>query len=135
MALSATVPLGNASVANTSGAMIGLNVLEDGLGALNACYQDRSATWVNPTSGTAIGQMAANTFIKVGWVYNPLDPVNCFTWYVNGVKKCVISSTTLAALTSLDVKGLGMVIAMYADASGTANYLYLDWWKCYQIAP
>lgn len=133
MTFGAAQPLGNADVANTTGAMIGINILEDGLGVINACYQDRSATWVNPTSGTGIGTVAANTFHKVGWVYDPRDSVNAFTWYVNGVKKCVVSAATVTALTSLDVKGLGLVAAMYADSAGTANYLYLDWWKCYQV--
>ena len=135
MTFGAAVPLGDADTANTSGAMIGLNVLEDGLGAVNACYQDRSTTWVNPAGGTAIGQMAANTFIKVGWVYDPSDSKNAFTWYVNGVKKCTLTAATLRGLTNLDVKGLGLVAAMYADTAGTANYLYIDWWKCYQVAP
>ncbi len=132
---STTVPLGDADAANASAAMMGFNVLEDGLGAVNACYQDRSTTWVNPTGGTGIGQMAAHTFIKLGWVYNPATPSEALTWYVNGVKKCSISATTLAALTNLDSKGLGLCIAQYADSAGTANFLYMDWWKCYQLAP
>jgi hypothetical protein len=135
MTFGAAQPLGNADVANTTGAMIGVNILEDGLGVLNACHQDRSATWVNPTSGTGIGTVAANTFHKVGWVYNPADSANAFTWYVNGVKKCVLTAATITAFTNLKVKGLGLLAAMYADSAGTANYFYLDWWKCYQLAP
>lgn len=129
------IPLGNADIANSSMAMIGFNVLEDGLGAVNGCYQDRSTTWVNPTGGTGIGQMAANTFIKLGWTFNPSTPTEAFTWYVNGVKKSSISLATLQALTNLDVKPLSLCIAQYADSAGTANYLYMDWWKCYQLAP
>ncbi len=134
-AYSATVPLGDADVANTSMGMIGFNVLEDGLGRLNAAYQDRATAWVNPTGGTNIGQMAANTFIKVGWKYDPANSLEAFQWFVNGVKRASISGTTLANLTNIDVRGLGLCLAMYADASGTANFVYLDWWQCFQVAP
>ena len=134
MTFGAAQPLGDADIANATGALIGFNILEDGLGVLNACYEDRATAWVNPTSGTGIGTMAANTFKKVGMVYNPNDSTNAITFYVNGVKQaCVISAATLTALTSLDVKGLGVLAGMYADTAGTANYLYLDWWKCYQL--
>jgi hypothetical protein len=95
MTFGASQPLGDADAANATGAMIGHNILEDGLGVLNACYQDRSTTWVNPTSGTGIGTVAANTFHKVGWVYDPRDSTNAFTWYVNGVKKVSITAAVL----------------------------------------
>jgi hypothetical protein len=133
MLLGAAQPLGDTDIANATGALIGFNTLEDGLGVLNSCYEDRSTTWTNVKAGLTTG-LAANTFIKLGMVYNPNDSTNAITFYVNGVRQAnVISATTLAALTSLDVKGLGLCVAMYADTGGTANYLYLDWWHAYQL--
>lgn len=132
-ALSATVPLGDTDTANTSGCMIGFNVKEDGLGVLNTCYQDRSATWTYVKTGTS-GTMAANTYIKVGFVYNPNDSTNAIKFYVNGVAlPDVVSASTLAALTYLDVNGLGPVMAGFADTAGTTNYVYMDWWRCAQV--
>jgi len=134
-AFSATVPLGDADTAYASAAMLGFTTLEDGLGVLNAAYEDRATTWVNPTAGTGIGQMAANTFIKVGLRYDPNNSTDTLTWYVNGVKKVSISAATLAATGNLKAKGLGLCLAMYADVSGTTNFVYLDWWHAYQLAP
>lgn len=133
MANSVTVPLDGADLANTSGSMIGFNVLEDGVGVINSCYQDRSTTWTNVKASLTTA-MVANTFIKLGMSYSPTDTTNAVTFYVNGVKQAnVISAATLTALTSLDVKGLGMCIALYNDTAGTDQYVYLDWWRCAQL--
>ncbi len=132
-ALSATVPLGNADAGCTTGAAIGLRTKEDGLGILCSSYQDRSATFVDvQTTSVAL---AALTFKKLGMKYDPSDLVNTITFYIDGVKQAnVISAATLAACTYLDVGGLGPFMAVFADSAGTADYVYLDWWRVFQSA-
>lgn len=131
MTYGAAQPLGNADAGNTTGAMLGFRVLEDGLGVLVTSYQDRSATWTAvQTTSTA---MAANTFIKLGFVYDPFDSTNALTFFINGIRQStVVSQATITAFTNLDVKGLGPCIAFYADSAGTTNYIYCDWIRAFQ---
>ena len=132
------LPLGDANATSATPAMIGWVRLEDGLGVLGTYYQDHATSWtaIQASSGT----IAANTWTKVGFTFDPTDTLYPLKFYQNGVLVLTtanvpasITKATLAATTHLDAKGLGPCIATYADAQGTTNYLYLDWWRCAQI--
>lgn len=134
MTFGAAVPLADADALGTTGGNIGFNILEDGLGVLNASYADRAAAWTNVEA--SVGTMAAHTWKKLGMRYDPADTLRAVRFYVDGVECAnAISAATLAALTYLDVNGLGLCFAMFADSAGTSTYGYLDWWKCYQQMP
>jgi len=130
---SATVPLGNADATSNALAMIGFNRLEDGLGVLNTSYADHATSWTD-IQAAANSTLAANTWIKLGMRFDPKgDPLRCVTFFVDGVE-CTgaMTKAALLALTHLDAKGLGPLLAFYADSAGTADYTYIDWWRCYQ---
>ena len=131
-AYSATVPLGNADTANTTNAMIGFNRKEDGLGVLNTMYADHSATitYVQESANTTL---AANTWIKLGMKFDPTDSARCVRFYVDNVEcSSAITKAVLLATTFVDVSGLGPCLAFYADSAGTADYVYLNRWRCVQ---
>lgn len=129
--LSGTVPLGDANATEGAGAMLGFNILEDGLGVLNASYADRATAWTDIQAG--VGTMAAHTWKKVGFKYDPNNSAEALAFYVDGAKQSsVMTAAALAALTYLDVGGLGLLWAGYADSAGTSTYAYMDWWKCVQ---
>ncbi len=131
-AFSSTVPLGNGDTLNTSNAMIGFRRAEDGLGVLDTIYGDHSAT-AGVIGAAANSTLAANTWIKLGMVFDPSDALRCVRFFVDGVE-CLTAMTkaALLALTYVDVSGLGPCLAFYADSAGTADYLYLDWWRVAQ---
>lgn len=131
--LSVAIPLADANATGTAVNLIGITRLEDGLGVLNGSYTDEAAVYTHAATG--IGAIAANTWVKVGFTFDPSRGARCIEFYVNGVKSSTaISATTLAALTNLDACPLGLVMAQFTDANGTANYAYLDWWACAQEA-
>ncbi len=128
----AAIPLADADATGTAVALLGFTRLEDGLGVLNTSYTDEAAAYTHVQ--TSAGSIVANTFIKVGFTFTPNGGTNAVKFFVNGVEcTSAMSETTLEALTHLDASGLGPVFAQFADTSGTANYAYLDWWKCVQV--
>lgn len=129
----AAIPLADADATGTAVNLLGFTRLEDGLGVLNASYTDEAAVWTH--AQTSVGAIAANTFVKVGFVVDWASSANFITFFVNGVPgSSPISKATIAALTHLDVSGLGPVFAQFADSAGTANYAYMDWWRIAQTA-
>lgn len=133
MTFGAATPLANADATATTGAMIGFNRLEDGLGVLNTSYADHAAAWTD--IGTAANStLAANTWIKLGIVFDTRQSTRCVRFFVDNVEcTSAMTKAALLATTYLDVSGLGPCMAFFADSAGTADYTYLDWWKCYQI--
>lgn len=133
MTFGAAQPLADADAGQTTGGFIGLRVKEDGVGVVDSCYQDRSATVTNVQAG--VGTFAAHTWKKLGMKYDPNNSAEAVTFYVDGVKQTsVLTATQLAAFTYLDVNGLGPVFAMFADSAGTSTYGYMDWWRWAQYA-
>ena len=128
----AAIPLADADATGTAVALLGVTRLEDGLGVLNTAYTDEAATYT--TVQASAGAIAAETWVKVGFTWDRSKAANALEFYINGVKcTTAVSAATIAALTHLDASGLGPVFAQFADASGTANYAYLDWWRCAQL--
>lgn len=128
----AAIPLADADATGTAVALLGVTRLEDGLGVLNTAYTDEAATYTTVQAGA--GAIAAETWVKVGFTWDRSKGANALEFYINGVKcTTAVSAATIAALTHLDASGLGPVFAQFADASGTANYAYLDWWRCAQL--
>lgn len=131
---SATIPLGNANATSNALAMIGFNRLEDGLGVLNTSYADHATSWTD-IGAAANSTLAANTWIKLGMKVDfssNADPLRCVRFFVDNVE-CTTAMTkaALLALTSLDVVGLGPILAFYGDSEGS-DYVYIDKWRCVQ---
>lgn len=131
---SATIPLGNANATSNALAMIGFNRLEDGLGVLNTSYADHATSWTD-IGAAANSTLAANTWIKLGMKVDFANTTRCVRFFVDNVE-CTTAMTkaALLALTSLDAVGLGPILAFYGDSEGS-DYVYLDWWRCYQQLP
>lgn len=132
---SATIPLGNADATSNAIVMIGFNSLEDGLSVLNTSYADHATSWTDIQTTASTGVLAANTWIKLGMKIDFSDTLRCVRFYVNNVE-CTTAMTkaALLALTHVDVKGLGPLIAFYGDSEGS-DYVYIDWWKAAQLLP
>ncbi len=129
----AATPLANADATASTLAMIGFNRLEDGLGVLNTSYADHAATWTD-IGAAANSTLAANTWIKLGIKVNMADTLRCVRFYVDNVECAnAMTKAALLATTYLDVSGLGPCLAFFADSAGTADYVYIDWWRGAQI--
>lgn len=130
----AAIPLADADATGTAVALLGFNRLEDGLGVLNTSYTDEAATYTNIQASA--GSIAAETWVKLGFCFDPLNTAEALRFFVNG-SECTtpMTAAALAALTHLDASGLGPVFAAFADTGGTACYHYIDWWRVAQIIP
>lgn len=128
----ASVPLADTDTNATTLAMIGFQRSEDGLGVWNTVYADHASPYTN-IQATANSTLAANTWTKLGMKVNMQDSDRCVRFYVDGVE-CTTAMTkaALLALTYVDVSNMGPLMAFYADSAGTADYVYLDWWRVAQ---
>lgn len=128
----AAIPLADADATGTGVALVGFKREEDGLGVLDAAYTDEAASYTDIQAG--VGAIAAETWVKVGFTFDVSKGANCLEFYVNGVKGSTpMTAAAIAALSHLDASGLGPVFAQFADSAGTANYAYMDWWRCVQL--
>lgn len=125
-------PLGNADACASDGVLLGMEVQEDGLGVVRGVYADKATSWT--AAAASVGTFAANTYAKLGMVYDPDDATNCIRFYFNGVPtSSVISRATLTGTTNLKADSVGLNIAWYGD-SATGD-VYVDWIKCVQKRP
>lgn len=131
--LAAGVPLNAGDPTSAGGSLLGFQVTEDGLGVVNAVYNDR-ATSLTVAQATA-GTLAAYTFKKFGMVYDPYatDAAQCIKWYVDNLQVGQTAKSTLTALTNLDANALGLLFATVADTGGTAHKGFMKWWACAQV--
>ena len=132
--LSSTVPLNDADTLDASASFIGFSHLEDAVGKVDSGYADRATSITR--IGTTIKTLAANTFTKFGFKYDPSRSEDCIRFYVDNVLNgSVISRTTLTGMTNLDANALGLIVAATADSAGTSFAGYLKWWACAQLQP
>lgn len=132
--LSSTVPFNDADTLDASASFIGFSILEDSTGAVDFGYADR-ATSVTVTHDD-VTTLAANTFVKLGFIYDPERTTDCIRVFVNNVESStVIARSTLTGLTNLDANGLGLIWAHTADSAGTSFVSGMKWWRCAQLQP
>jgi hypothetical protein len=133
--LATGVPFNGGDAITNSASAIGFRKPEDDTTTADTVYSDRA------TSFTAIGDadltsMAAYTWAKIGFTYDPEKTTTCVQFFKDNVLLTnQLSKSTLTGLTNLDANSLGILIAMIADSSGTSGKLYVDWVRCAQLLP
>lgn len=139
------VPLNaDAGLLTNSGSFIGFNKFEiigattvfaskqSVSGGINTSYTDRATAFTAIGADDYTGQ-AAFTFVKLGFVYDPTDAVNCVKFYANGVQLAhTLTRAAIVATTNLKANSLGMMLVSIAAASVSTDATYLDWWACHQ---
>lgn len=111
--------------------MIGFGRFDDDGDSISFFYKKASQTAQDKVQIA----IAADTWVKLGFVYNPLAPeTDRITVYVNGVPQATrVTATDIAAATFPDGEELTMT-ASFQNDSTTSNTITLDWWYCYQEA-
>ena len=133
LTLAQAVPL-NAGDTLASMEFLGFQYPEDDTTTGDTGYTDAGGGAITKVGDGEITGIVANTWLKLGFTYDPTDAVNCIVFYQDGVKLAtVISRATLVALSALDVGCLGLIFAHIVDSSGTAINSYMDWWRCFQL--
>jgi hypothetical protein len=111
---------------HTNGGTTGANA------ALRAVYKKDGQTAQTSISG--IATLAADTWIKAGFVYDPTAPASKrIAWYVNNVEQtsAYVTDTQMDAATFPDGEEMGFT-AITKSGTATASSLTLDWWAFYQ---
>jgi hypothetical protein len=128
------IPLTAADAPVNTGSYIGFHFPEDDLTTIDTVYTDRAATWTQVKDAAVTG-LAANTFMKLGFVFDPkLPAAKRITFYKNGVPlDDKIACSTLTGLTNLDANALGLMLATVVDTGGAAINFWMDWWAVGQI--
>lgn len=138
--LSATVPIAAAGTLADAN-FVGFHRLEGDGDQIDTVYKANGITQVtvkadaiSTTAGvhTAAGSLAADTYIKLGMVFDPAD--NRLRYYINGVKLPDYYTVTATAGNPFpnDVQ-LGLCVAMLL-ASSNDSILTLDHITCAQLA-
>lgn len=133
--LATAVPLNASDAITNGGSIIGFRITEDGLGVVDTVRSDRATSFTNIGAGEG-GTLAANTFTKLGLVYDPNESTNCVRFFANNVEAATkVSKTTLTGLTNLNANALGLIWACCADSAGTSFEGYMKWWAVGQVFP
>lgn len=132
--LATGVPLNGGDAITNSASFIGFQRAEDGLGVVNTVYSDRATSVTN--IGASEGTAAANTWVKLGIVYDPTLSTDCVKFFQNGIQLATsLSRADLVAMTNLDANAVGLMLATVADTAGTSATTYMDWWRIAQLRP
>lgn len=134
--LATGVPFNGGDAITNGASGIGFRLAEDGLGVIDTVVTDRATSFTNIGAGEG-GTLAANTFAKLGFVYDPsADPTRRIVFYLNNLEVTTkYTQTNLAATTNLKANNLGLIFASVADSAGTTFANYMKWWRVAQILP
>lgn len=113
---------------------IGFSVIHSAGEEVNAVYKKAGQT--QQTNYAAITAMVADTYVKLGFVYNPGDPNGrLIRWFVDGVEKkdYYVTAANIAAATFPDGEELAMQFATKVGTDMAESKLQLDWWACGQV--
>lgn len=132
--LATAVPFNAGDAINNGAAAIGFRKGEDGLGVWDTVTSDRATSFTNV--GASATSVLANTWIKLGMVYDPERTSDIVRFYADGVQLATsLSAATLAATTNLKAGLFGLIIASVADSAGTTALPAMDWWRIAQLLP
>lgn len=111
--------------------LIGFQSLEATPTVLDFVY--RKAGQAAQVVKTGAHTLVADTFVKVGWVYDPKAPnANKVRAFVNGVElTSYITATNLAAATFPLAEEMSPLFGV-KNSTTTAKKLRVDWWAAYQ---
>lgn len=134
--LSATVPFNAASASlDNSAAAIGFFKDEVTLPTtVHSSVSDRATSFTDINA--AITTMTANTFVKLGFVYDPdIAGGDAIKFYVDNILDATrYTKTNITATTNLKANALGPIFAVIADTVGSSAY-YLQWWRFAALYP
>jgi hypothetical protein len=114
-------------------AFIGFSVLADDGDSVDFCYQGASQTRQDKIAGA--GTLTADTFIKLGFLYDPAAPAaNRISVYVDNVlQSTYVTATNIAAATFPDAESLAFVLQTKGIAGSLAIETAIDWWAAAQL--
>ncbi len=148
--LATGVPFNGGDAITNAASAIGWRKEEDGLGVLDVVYSDRATSFTNiidditTSANGSFSAMAVDTFMKIGFVYNPspgnkgreYDANKVIRFFQNNKELgTYVSKSTLTGLTNLDANALGPIVSQITDSSGTAAKFYLKWLEVAQLPP
>jgi len=109
-------------------AFIGFQILADDGDSMDFCYQGASQTRQDKITGVHVP--VADTFVKLGFVYDPSAPASKrITVYVdNEEQSTYVTSTNIAAATFPDAEALTFICQMKGIAGSVALETAVDWW-------
>lgn len=113
---------------------VGFQLLHDSGAGVDAVWRKAGGAVTNPTSGTDIATMVADTYVKLGFIYQPWAVAEKrLSFYVNGVEAGVFGTqANLEAATFPSGEELAMLFATKVG-SAVESKLQMDWWACAQL--
>lgn len=143
------VPFNAGDAITADGSLIGFRKKENELGVFDVSYSDRATSFtdiIDDVTSSANGSftaLAANTFMKLGFFYNPgpakgreYDSSRVIRFFQNNLEMpTAVAKSTITGLTNLDANALGPMFSLIADSSGTSAKAYIKWLEVAQLPP
>lgn len=119
-------------VLKTTADFIGFRVLHDNGEEIDFVYQKASQTPVEVIAAAA--SMVADTYIKLGFVYDPTAPTaKRIRIFVNNVEQSTyVTGANIAAATFPDAEELALLLATKVGAAAESKF-QMDWWRLAQL--
>lgn len=115
-----------------AGGVIGFHTPDADPDGVDFIYQAASQTMQVRISD--LHTAVAGTMVKLGFIYNPLAPIDKrITVYLNGVKKTTyVTDTLMSAATFPNSTHMGVCLAAKSDGGSVARSLDVDWVAYFQ---
>jgi hypothetical protein len=113
---------------------VGFQVLHDSGAGVDAVWRKAGQAVTNPTNGTDIATMVADTYIKLGFIFQPWASADQqLSFYVNGAEAKVYgTAANLSAATFPSGEEMALLFATKVGSPAESK-LQLDWWACAQL--
>lgn len=127
---------------SNAGSFLGFNKPAVNTTTMNTVYNDRATSFSILGTGevgstTLAGAVAANTFTKLGMLYDPNDRNgrNVRFFQDNYELTTAMTNTQIKATTNLKANSLGIMMSVVGGSAASSNNVYLDWWRIAQLYP
>ncbi len=100
---------------------------------LNSTYNDRATSFTAVGTGEVTG-LAAFTFTKLGFVYNPAAPTKMVRFYQDNIELAsYLKPSDISGTTNLKANSLGLLLSIVGGSATSSDEFYMKWWRAAQL--
>lgn len=126
----ADILVNNTGALKTTADFIGFRTLCASPSELDTIYQKASQTAVEPDDN--VTTVVADTWMKLGLVFDPTDSAKAIRYYVDGVEVASVAASALDDATFPDGEEMALLVALKAGEAVEKKFA-IDWVKFAQV--
>lgn len=128
--LATGVPFSSSAAAPTnSGSFLGFFKPAANTTTWSTVYNDRATSFTNVGASDVVG-IAANTFTKIGLLYDPYSSTKAVRFFQDNIELAnFITPAQITATTNLKANSLAPMIALVGGSAASSEVLYTSWMR------